>query len=76
MVGNTGLLPPTNGNLVAGQSTCGSAHTLEGEINQTAPCTIIDSANVNNPISCNNHVSCGGQSETSVCMPTAQVPQH
>jgi chromosome segregation ATPase len=37
VVGNTGSLPPTDGNLDACQSTCGSAHTLEGEVNQTAP---------------------------------------
>jgi hypothetical protein len=73
VVGNTGSMPPTNGKLDACQSTCGSAHTVEGEVNQTALCTIIDSANVNNPISCNNHVPSGGQSETSVCMPTTQV---
>jgi hypothetical protein len=72
MVGNTGSLPPTDGNLDACQSACGSANTLEGEVNQTAPCTIIDSANINNPM-CNNHVPSGGKSETSVCMPTTLV---
>ncbi|KDR23991.1 hypothetical protein L798_07930 [Zootermopsis nevadensis] len=73
VVGNTGSLPSTDGNLGAEQSICGSAHTLEGDVNQIAPGTIIDSANVNYPKSCNNHVPCGGQSERSVCMPTTQV---
>jgi hypothetical protein len=33
VVGNTVLLPPTYGYLDACQSTCGSAHTLEDEVN-------------------------------------------
>jgi hypothetical protein len=73
VVGNTVLLPPTYGYLDACQSTCGSVHTLEDEVNQTALCTNIDTANASNPISCNNHVPSGGQSETRVCMPTIQV---
>jgi hypothetical protein len=72
VVGNTSSLPPTDKNMEASHSTCGSARHHESESNHSVSCTNVDNASfVYDAMPCNNQVTTGVQCEmTCACHPS------